>query len=193
VPIPAFIAHADWSTDRKKRQVAVAELTSEGHYCVVSLGPAQPPVVMNGDLRVGLNVGRHGNGQLLAGFDLPFGLPRTYAERAGITFFPDHLAPDGHGPWDRFADVAHVPDDVRLHRPFYPSNGLSVPPLREHIYDGLGMTQKQLRRRADGSDAEMMFWTLYSKQVGKAALAGWQYLSDCRDCFPSAITRSVVG
>jgi hypothetical protein len=42
---PSLIAHADWGTDRRKRQVAVARLSctggdSQGYYVVESLAPA---------------------------------------------------------------------------------------------------------------------------------------------------------
>jgi hypothetical protein len=37
--MPDFVAHADWGTNPKKYQVAVAEQIGEGRYDVVSLGP----------------------------------------------------------------------------------------------------------------------------------------------------------
>jgi hypothetical protein len=175
MPLPTFITHADWSVNPEKCQVAVGALTAEGQYRVVSLAPAQALVTMGGDLRVGLNVAELGAGQLWAGFDLPIGLPRAYAERAGVTFFPDFLALIGQEPWDRFAEVGVSADDVSLHRPFYPARSGGT--RQSHLYEGLGLTRQQIRRRCDGNDAESMFWTLGGKQVGKAALAGWTYLS----------------
>jgi hypothetical protein len=174
VILPPSIAHADWGTDPKKRQVAVAELHSDGHYRIVTLSAAQSITQMAGDLRLGFHLPR-GRGQLLVGFDLPFGLPRAYAALAGISFFPEFLPDIGHGPWARFAECAALPAEVSIHRPFYPARSGGT--KRAHLYDGLGLTREQIRRRADGSDAETMFWTLGGKQVGKAALCGWAYLS----------------
>ena len=173
--LPTFIAHADWSINPEKRQVAVAELTAEHHYRVMSLGPAQPLLTAPGDLRLGLNVAPLGPGQLWVGLDFPIGLPRAYAEQAGITFFPDFLPLIGKEPWDRFADVGATADDVSLHRPFYPARPGGT--RQTHLYEGLGLTRQQIRRRCDGNDAESIFWTLGGKQVGKAALAGWTFLS----------------
>ena len=130
---------------------------------------------MSGDLRVGLNVAGLGNGQLLAGFDLPIGLPRAYAERVGITSFPEFLPLIGLGEWQRFAEVAGTAAEISLHRPFYPARPGGT--LQSHLYDGLGLSRQQIRRPCDGNDAESTFWTLGGKQVGKAALAGWAYPS----------------
>jgi hypothetical protein len=132
---------------------------------------------MNGDLRIGLNVADRGAGQLWAGFGFPIGLPRAYAERAGISFFPDFLPLIGHERWHRFAEVAAAADEIGLHRPFYPARpGGEV--QHAHLHEGLGLTLQQIRRRCDGNDSETMFWTLGGKHVGRAALDGWSYLSD---------------
>jgi hypothetical protein len=133
---------------------------------------------MDGDLRIGMNVHGLGTGQLMAGFDFPIGVPRAYGERAGITFFPDFLPLIGHEPWHRFAEVAERAHEVSIHRPFYPARPGGT--LQSHLYDGLGLSRQQIRRRSDGNDAETIFWTLGGKQVGKAALAGWEYLSAVR-------------
>jgi hypothetical protein len=176
VPAPALIAHADWSAKPQKRQVAVAELTADGHYRVVSLAPAQSLEDMKGDLRVGLNVADLGTGQLWAGFGFPIGFPRAYAERARISFFPDFLPLIGHEPWQRFAEIAPTSDEVCLHRPFFPARP-GPDALPSHLQEGLGLTHDQLRRRCDGNDSETMFWTLGAKHVGRATLDGWSYLS----------------
>jgi hypothetical protein len=173
--LPAHVAHADWGTNPRKRQVAVAELTPKGNYRVVTLAPALSPAAMAGDLRKGLHVGASAQGQLLAGFDFPIGFPRAYAERGGVTSFPDFLPLIGHGDWERFSEAASTPEEVSIHRPFYPARPGGT--MQVHLYDGLGLTRDQIRRRCDGIDAETMFWTLGGKQVGKAALAGWGYLS----------------
>lgn len=176
--VPRCVAHADWGTDPKKRQVAVAELTPEGKYRVVSVGPADAAAVACGDLRRALNAHGMAGGQLFVGFDFPIGLPRLYAERTGITFFPALLPEIGRGPWERFGDVATCESEIALHRPFYPARPGGT--KQSHLYDRLGMTREELRRRCEGTDAETMFWTLGRKQVGKAALSGWRLLAMVR-------------
>jgi hypothetical protein len=172
---PDLIAHADWGTNPKKCQVAVAQARSDGGYHVVSLEPPDAMALLRGDLRGGLTSGHATEGLLLAGFDFPIGLPRAYAEQVGVTFFPDFLPEIGHGQWERFADVAATAEEVGPYRPFYPARPGGT--MRAHLYDGLGLVREQLRRRCDGKDAETTFWTLGGKQVGKAALAGWHYLA----------------
>ena len=78
---PALIAHADWGTDRRKRQVAVAVLTragSSGHgsrgdgsgsYVVESLAPAVDGPAFFSQLRAAADPG-----QAMAGFDAVVGL-----------------------------------------------------------------------------------------------------------------------
>jgi hypothetical protein len=176
VVLPGLIAHADWGTDPKKRQVALAERHPDGGYHVLSIAQADPMAVQAGDLRMGLTGSPGSDGLLLAGFDFPIGLPRAYAERAGVTYFPDFLPEIGHGEWEQFAQVAETAAEVSLHRPFYPARPGGT--AQAHLYDGLGLTRQQLRRRCDGTDAETTFWTLGGKQVGKAALSGWRFLAD---------------
>jgi len=170
---PGFIAHADWGTDAKKRQVAVAVRSGAG-YEVVSLAPAMEIVTSGTDLRTALRVPGSAPGPGLAGFDFPIGLPTAYAEKARIDSFPPFLGMIGRGVWSSFDRVAEAPEDVSLYRPFYPARPGGT--RRAHLQDGLGLSSQQLRRRCDGTDAETVFWTLGGKQVGKAALAGWAYL-----------------
>ena len=155
---PDYIAHADWGTDPRKRQVATAALTPDDTYRVMSLAAADPTAVATGDLRVGLHVPSSSQSQLLAGFDFPIGLPRVYAKRVGVVYFPDFLPVLGTRPWERFYDVAMRPGEITIHRPFYPHRpgGTS----RAHLVDGLGLTREELRRRCEGNDAETLFWTL---------------------------------
>lgn len=172
---PNNIAHADWGTDPRKRQIAVAELVDDHNYRVTDLRPADPLKVAKGDLRGCAHLGGPPSGQLLIGFDFPIGVPAAYARAAGIDFFPDLLTQIGIPPWDRFADVAATPAEISLHRPFYPSRPGGT--QRAHLSAALGLTASEMRRRCDGRDAETMFWTLGGKQVGKAALSGWKCLS----------------
>ncbi len=86
---PAVIAHADWGTDRRKRQVAMARLVpgtagSGPRYLVTSLAPAPDALGQEGDLLQELRVAAL-PGQAMVGFDFPIGLPRAYAKAAGIS------------------------------------------------------------------------------------------------------------
>jgi hypothetical protein len=198
--LPTVVAHADWGKDRRKRQVATARLgppaslqalepreagsrgepseagSGEPRYVVESLAAAPDAGESAGgrgllhDLRATALPG-----QLLIGFDFPIGLPLAYASSVGIASFPGFLGAIGSPPWEEFDVVARRPDEITLHRPFYPD----VPggAKREHLRLGLGLTAKELRRRCEGNDAEVLFWTLGSKQVGKGALTGWKLLA----------------
>jgi hypothetical protein len=114
-------------------------------------------------------------GQLLIGFDFPIGLPLAYARAVGIASFPEFLGAMGSPPWEEFDLVARNRSDITLHRPFYPHAPGGA--KREHLQLGLELTAKELRRRCEGTDAEVLFWTLGSKQVGQGALAGWRLLA----------------
>jgi hypothetical protein len=177
---PAVIAHADWGIAPRKRQLAVATLHPAGvGYEVVSVAPAptgQPPP---GDLFQYLSA-MAGRGQAMIGFDFPVGLPVAYAKAAGISSFPEFLDAFASPPppWREFATVAGHRDEITLRRPFYPDRPGGTE--RQHLYDALGLPAGQLRRRCEGTDAEILFWTLGGKQVGKGALAGWRLLAAAR-------------
>ena len=74
--------------------------------------------------------------------------------------------------------VAEHASEISLARPFYPARPGGT--RRADLSAGLGLSLAQLRRRCDGRDAETLFWTLGGKQVGKAALHGWQMLRQAR-------------
>ena len=57
---------------------------------------------------------------LLLGFDFPIGLPLKYARKARITDFLSALVQFGEGEWRDFYKVAENPEEIKLHRPFYP-------------------------------------------------------------------------
>jgi hypothetical protein len=178
---PAVLAHADWGTGRRKQQVATARLAAGGHeeprYVVGSLAPVPEARNADGNLLHDLQAEALPC-QLMIGFDFPIGLPLAYAKAAGTGSFPEFLRAVGSPPWDKFATVARSPGDITLRRPFYPQAPGGA--RREHLQLGLGLTAKELRRRCEGTDAETLFWTLGSKQVGKGALAGWRLLADAQ-------------
>jgi hypothetical protein len=179
---PAVIAHADWGTDRRKRQVATARLVPGTanlgpRYVVNSLAPAPDALEPHSDLLQELRASAS-PGQAMVGFDFPIGLPRAYARAAGISSFPEFLDAVGSPPWEEFGVIARHRDEITLRRPFYPYAPGGA--RREHLHLALGLTALQLRRRCEGIDAETLFWTLGGKQVGKGALAGWQLLAAAR-------------
>ncbi len=182
---PSLIAHADWGTDRRKRQVAVARLShtggnAQGCYVVESLGPAAGEREFFSQLREAA-----GPGQAMIGFDFPIGLPRKYAVAAGIRWFPQFLDALGTPPWQSFYLVASQPDEITLYRPFYPMRPGSS--RREHLQSALGLSAADQRRRCEGNDAETLFWTLGGKQVGKGALIGWQLIAAARRAEPGIL------
>jgi hypothetical protein len=117
-------------------------------------------------------------GCVLIGFDFPIGLPLAYAQATGVDSFLDLLPQLGTGQWQEFFDVAALPEQISLQRPFYPVRPGSA--RREHLVQGLGLNDfRSLRRTCEEGHtlrraACPLFWTLGGQQVGKAALNGWQ-------------------
>lgn len=173
---PTIVAHADWGLRPRKRQMAVAELEGDsgGHppaYTVTSLEPVADVKFLAALHRAAAPY------QAMIGFDYPIGLPRAYARAAQISSFRGFLTDRlGLPPWVGFGDVARTAEEVSLHRPFYPD----VPggAKRDDLYKGLRLSARQLRRECERDDAEILFWTLGGKQVGKGALAGSQLLRE---------------
>jgi hypothetical protein len=119
----------------------------------------------------------------LAGFDFAIGLPSFYMDWASAFFgkysFPDMLATLAEERWASFFSAAVHAEDITRTRPFYPHRA-SAGVRREHIVTRLGCASfDQLLRQCDKATARRgaanpLFWTLGSKQVGKAALSGWR-------------------
>lgn len=178
-PLPAVVAHADWSIDPKKRWVASAILGGDRRYRAVACRTVGPlPAFLDG-----LAALAGPAGAVFLGFDLPLGLPARYAARAGIEDFRATLPRLGSGRWRNFFDVAALPGEVSPLRPFYPARaGAPGTVARRHLLDGLGLEHyEDLMRRCDRSTpgrraAAAMFWTLGPQQVGKAAISAWRDL-----------------
>lgn len=169
---PRLVVHCDWSTIARKRWMAVAEWTGRSYL-------VEAPVLV-GDaatLVEGMRQRAEGGG-LLIGFDFPIGLPAFFAQRAGLLSFTDALNQLGKGRWARFYEVASQPSEVALERPFFPMRSGTTE--RAHLVRALGAkTFGDLLRRCERktearNEASALFWTLGGKQVGKAAIAGWQ-------------------
>lgn len=173
-PLPGLVAHADWSTNPKKRWLARAILDKDGLY------HALPPVLAGDpvDLIRRLQFEFGDAGPILLGFDFPIGLPYNYAQSAGITGFLDWLPQAGRGEWSQFYSVAETPDQISLGRPFYPQRPGRARQI--HLLTALGFEKiDDLRRlcdkgRPDRRAAAPLFWTMGGQQVGKAAMCGWQ-------------------
>ena len=172
--LPILVAHADWSVDRRKRWLALAELQPRGDYAAALPQPAGAADTLLYRLRALAAPGSI----ILAGFDFPIGLPAAYARRAGIEAFLPCLEQFGHGEWADFYRVAETPEQISLRRPFYPQRpgGTSI----HHLLEGLGLASRHElyrvceRAHLDRGAAAPLFWTLGAQQVGKAAITGWR-------------------
>lgn len=155
-----ILAAFDWSASAAKRWGCVARRDGAG-WRVAAPGPARD---VSAQLR-----GWAAKGRVLAGFDLPIGLPLAYARARGVRTFRDHLAampPD----WGR---VCATPDELSLDRPFYPArNAPRGVQTRAQLFAALGITRADLTRRCEHG-AALMFWTCGPNQVGKAMLSAW--------------------
>lgn len=169
-----IILHADWGTDPRKRWIATARAAGDG-WTIESIAPWG----REGSPLERLGLRDHEPGPILIGVDFPIGLPRAYAERAGITSFRDALLAFGGPGWETFYDVARSPGEISLTRPFYPHRPGGT--RRQHLADGLGIPLDALWRDCERATptrpaACPLFWTLGANQAGKGAIAGWQEL-----------------
>ena len=168
-----LMIHADWSVDPRKRWAARAwrngtEWAVDAPFQIAStasfLDDAFAAV---------------GKGSCLLGFDFPIGMPAAYGALTGFARFRDALPSLGEGDWGHFFNVAEVPGEISVRRPFYPRvarKGVSP----NDIVGGIGVTSVDdlfrisERKTAYRNAACALFWTLGGNQVGKAALSGWQ-------------------
>jgi len=173
---PALIAHADWSTDSKKRAIARALRMADGSYTALTPEPVSDLPDLFARLRAAAGAG----GTALMGFDFPIGLPRAYAKAARIDRFVPTLRQLGRGSWKAFYDPAEDASQISVRRPFYPQRPGGT--KRQHLIDALGLSGAQdLFRHCDRPTdlrgaASPLFWTLGAQQVGKAAISGWRDL-----------------
>jgi SAM-dependent methyltransferase len=177
VPRPLLIAHADWSSNPKKRWMAQAAL-KHGRY--IADAPELVDDTRSLLQRLHTTAGGH-EGAILVGFDFPIGLPAGYAERVGVDDFVALLPKLGHDEWSNFYEVADHPDQISLRRPFYPQSSLPKGSKKQsHLLEGLNVkSMNELRRRCDRVQSDRraaapIFWLVGGNQVGKAAIAGWK-------------------
>lgn len=169
-----LVYHADWSTDARKRW-AVRASGGGGRWRAEAPEPVGELPTLLARLREAA-----GEGAAVAGFDFPIGVPRAWAERAGVASFRALLPELGRGQWSEFYAPAERPDEIAPTRPFYPRRGAGT--RQRELLDGLGFSSMhELLRRVDRSTPERraacsVFWTFGANQVGKAAIAGWRDL-----------------
>jgi hypothetical protein len=172
---PHLIAHADWSTNPRKRWQSVAVLEDDGCYQISAPARVGPLDTYFHRLRECAGPGS----TVLIGFDFPIGLPASYAAKAGITGFRSALPRLGRNEWSDFYEPAQSLSDICIRRPFYPGKlGRKGEQSQEHLYGRLGFgSMRDLKRRCERSSrAEAMFWLVGGKQVGKSAISGWRDL-----------------
>ena len=172
---PDVVYHADWGSTAKKRWCAEATLGADGRYAAYAPKLVGNPGSLIGQLRKEAG----DTGCAFAGFDFPIGVPASYAERAGISSFRALLPILGSGEWKDFYSVCDRPEQISVHRPFYP-DGEYKGRRKEELFCGHGVSSVELllRRCERGGnghkEACCLFWTLGGNQVGKAAIAGWR-------------------
>ena len=171
-----LVVAADWSVAPRKRWLALAARIHGGRFRAGTARRVGDPQTLLARV-----ARRAGAGAALAGFDFPIGVPRAYAERAGIAAFVPWLRGLGRAPWDGVLAPAGAPSEIGIHRPFYPAAARRRGEARQaHLCAALGVERfTALRRRCDEpafgrGAAEVLFWTVGGKQVGKAAIAGWR-------------------
>ena len=173
---PALIAHADWSKEPNKRWCSVANLGDDGKYRAMA-----PELV--GDVSTFFErlLHRANGGGVFAGFDFPIGLPVAYAKRARINNFHEGLKSFGYGRWKNFYIPASSDTEISTTRPFYPegkTKGKKKARLAENLR--VANTTNLLRRcevgHANRPNAEILFWLVGPRQVGRAAISGWEKL-----------------
>ncbi len=187
LPLPAVVAHADWSVDPAKRWVAAAVRRGASYRA-----GAPEPVGDLATVLARLAARAEGPGVLLLGVDFPIGLPAAYAAAAGVAAFRGLLPELGRGRWRDFFEVAEWAEEVSTLRPFYPkASRRKGETSRDHLLEGLKLTRySDLLRRCDRATASRpaaaaLFWTLGAQQVGKAAIAGWRdFLIPALDAHP---------
>lgn len=163
----------DWGMTPNKRWAATAIRQEDGSYLLDSTFPVADPLCL---FDSGEAVSQ------LVGVDFVLGLPTPYAQMVGVTSFRAWLRSHGRSPWcDIYKPAANRPE-ISPHRPFYPAGSQpGLVPL--HIVQALGVPNIQaLMRLCEQKphvthQAQCLFYTRWSAQVGKGSLAGWRELT----------------
>ena len=162
-------AHADWSTDPRKRWVCIARRGARGWRAEAPVPAGDPAALAAGLIAEGRPVA--------LGLDLPLGVPRGFAEGRGEAGFPDFLR--GLAARPGFFTVAESLAEVSRERPFYPARGVKGMTRAAHaaalgLGDARGLSRWCDRATAERPAGAPVFWTLGANQSGKAAIAAWR-------------------
>jgi hypothetical protein len=170
---PKLVAHTDWGSSAAKRSLVISVWNGSFYTAFPPRNVEQPQNL----LRMLREIAGP-TGPILLGFDFPIGLPKRYAEKAGISNFRAALPLFGSGEWASFYQPACSPDQISLCRPFYPAKPGGA--RHRFLVDGLGVENIQDLRRVcelaypGRRAASPLFGTLGAQQVGKAAISGWR-------------------
>ena len=162
-------AHADWSTDPRKRWMTVARRGLRGWRAEAPVPVGDPAATVAALLAEGLPVA--------LGLDLPLGVPRGFAEGRGEDGFVGFLR--GLAGTPGFFSVASTLAEVSRARPFYPARGVKGMTRAAHAAalgfgDARGLSRWCDRATAERPAGAPVFWTLGANQSGKAAIAAWR-------------------
>jgi hypothetical protein len=165
------LVHSDWSMHEKKRWSAIARQTK--------LGWRVDGINLFSEIS-DLLFGQRDH-SILAGFDFPIGMPNFWYERAGVSNFLSFIDKVRSGEFPHFFNVSNTISEISSARPFYPnSSGKKGDKKRHHLLSQLNVCDSSHLFReceiAKGNRpaASPLFWTIGAKQVGKAALSGWE-------------------
>ncbi|MFC7473969.1 hypothetical protein ACFQS7_06370 [Dankookia sp. GCM10030260] len=162
-------AHADWSTDPRKRWMTWAR-RQDGQWRAAAPEPVgEVGALLPRLLAAGLPVA--------LGLDLPLGVPREFAARRPEAGFGDFLRGLADNP--DFFRVSAGLDTVSPARPFYPQRGIAGMTRAAHaaaldLTGPLGLSRLCDRATAQRPAGAPLFWTLGANQSGKAAIAAWR-------------------
>ena len=171
---PELVAHADWSTEPKKRWCATAVRGDDGRYRVGAPELVGDVETYFDRLRACVGAGA----TVLAGFDFPIGLPTSYAAKAGFSDFRTALSRLGRDEWHNFYEPARSRSEISIGRPFYPYAPARQKGVhrQQHLYSRLGLEDMSHLKRRCERRAQSLFWLIGRNQVGKAAISGWRDL-----------------
>ena len=162
-------AHADWSTDPRKRWVTVARQRRGGWHVAASRSVGDPHA---------LAAALRGEGvPALLALDLPLGLPRAYAAGCAQGGFPTFLRGLAQRPG--FFNVNATLETISRDAPFYPARPLKGMRRAAHaaalgLPDAAALSRACDRRTALRPAGAPLFWTLGANQAGKAAISAWR-------------------
>ncbi len=162
-------AHADWSTDPRKRWVTIARRGVDGWQAEAPVPVGDPAAMAAALIAEGAPVA--------IGLDLPLGVPRGFAAGQAEAGFVEFLR--GLAARPGFFDVAATLAEVSRERPFYPARGVKGMTRLSHaqalgLVDARGLSRLCDRATAERPAGAPVFWTLGANQSGKAAIAAWR-------------------